>query len=77
MNNFPENFTWQPPSPMWPIKIEHYLLTSRKRDLQRMIERPELFILEERVKGLRDDNLQVRKGLMNRRECAASHVFCV
>lgn len=43
-----------------------------------MIERPELFILEERVKkGLRDGNLQVRKGLMNRRERAASHVFCV
>lgn len=42
-----------------------------------MIERPELFILEEKVKGLRDDNLQVRKGLMNRRERAASHVFCV
>lgn len=41
-----------------------------------MIEMPELFILE-RVKGLCDDNLQVCKGLVNRRECAASHVVCV
>lgn len=42
-----------------------------------MIEMLELFIVEERVKGLCDNNLQVRKGLVNRRECAASHVFCV
>lgn len=76
MNNFSPNFTWQPPSLMWPTKIVHYLLASRKWDLQRMIEMPELFILE-RVKGLCDDNLQVCKGLVNRRECAASHVVCV
>lgn len=42
-----------------------------------MIERPELFIPEERVKGLCGDNLQVCKGLANRRECAASHVLCM
>lgn len=68
MNNFSQNFT---------IKIVHYLLASRKWDWQRMIEMLELFIVEERVKGLCDNNLQVCKGLVNRRECAASHVFCV
>lgn len=77
MNNFSQNFTWQPPPLMWPIKTVHYLSASRKWDLQRMIEMPELFILEERVKGLCDNNLQVCKGLVNRRGCAASHVFCV
>lgn len=61
MNNFSENYTWQPPPPTWVIKTVHYLLASRKHDLQVTIERPALFILKKRVKGFCDDNLQVHK----------------
>lgn len=78
MNNFSQNFTRQPPPPMWPIKIVHYLLTSRKHDLQGMIERPELFILEERVKGLCDDNLQVYKSAVEQKGiCYFPCVLCI
>lgn len=53
----------QPPPSMWPIKILHYLLTSRKHDLQGTIERQELLILE-RVKELCNNNLQVGVSIM-------------
>lgn len=78
MNNFSQNFIRQPPPPVRPIKIVHYLLTSRKHDLQGMIERPELFILEERAKGLCDDNLRVHKRAVEQKGiCYFPCVLCI